>query len=134
MSCIIYHNPACGTSRNVLAILRASGEDPEVIEYLKTGWTIEQLRNLFAAASISPHDALRKGNLPDELSGLSELSVTDEVIIAAMVAHPVLVNRPIVQTPKGTALCRPLERVFALVDVETGTRFTKENGDIISAP
>ncbi len=134
MSVIIYHNPKCGTSRNVLSILRACGAEPKVVEYLKTGWTTEQLQALFLSAGISPRDALRIGNLPDEESELLNLSVTDEAIIDAMVKHPILVNRPIVQTHKGTALCRPLERVFTLVDVEPGTKFTKENGDSVIAP
>jgi arsenate reductase (glutaredoxin) len=134
MSVTIFHNPKCGTSRNVLAILRSCGAEPEVIEYLKTGWTTEQLHTLFSAAGISPRDALRTGNLPEEELALLEPSVSDVTIIAAMVKHPILVNRPIVQTQKGTALCRPLERVFTLLDVEPGTQFTKENGDCVSAP
>jgi arsenate reductase (glutaredoxin) len=134
MSATIYHNPKCGTSRNVLSILHACGAEPEVIEYLKTGWTTKQLKAFFLAAGISPRDALRISNIPDEEPELLEPSVSDEAIIAAMVKHPILVNRPIVQTRKGTALCRPLERVFTLLDVEPGTQFTKENGDCVSAP
>jgi arsenate reductase (glutaredoxin) len=134
MSVTIYHNPACGTSRNVLAILQASGANPNVVEYLKTGWNAEQLRAFFAAAETSPRDALRTSKSPAEELGLLAPSTTDEALIAAMVAHPVLVNRPIVCTPKGTALCRPSEKVFALLDIAPGTRFDKEVGDEIIAP
>ena len=134
MKATIYHNPACGTSRNVLAILLASGAQPQVIEYLKTGWSAEQLRELFAAAEISPRDALRTSKSPAEDLGLLNATVADDTLIAAMVAHPVLVNRPIVCTPKGTALCRPSENVFALLDIEPGTRFVKEDGEEITAP
>lgn len=134
MSVTIYHNPACGTSRNVLAILLASGANPNVVEYLKTGWNAEQLRELFSAAEISPRDALRTSKSPAEELGLLAPSTTDEALIAAMVMHPVLVNRPIVCTPKGTALCRPSEKVLALLDIAPGTRFVKEDGDEIIAP
>ena len=134
MKATIYHNPACGTSRNVLAILQASGAKPQVIEYLETGWSAEQLRALFAAAEISPRDALRTSKSPAEELGLLNANVTDDTLIAAMVAHPVLVNRPIVCTPKGTALCRPSENVFALLDIEPGTRFVKEDGEEITVP
>ena len=134
MSVTIYHNPACGTSRNVLAILQASGAQPQVIEYLETGWSAEQLRELFAAAEISPRDALRTSKSPAEELGLLNANVTDDELIAAMVAHPVLVNRPIVCTPKGTALCRPSENVFALLDIAPGTRFVKKDGEEITAP
>ncbi len=134
MTITIYHNPACGTSRNVLAILEASGAKPVVVEYLSAGWTEDQLHTLFSAAGILPRDALRTSKSPAEELGLLDPSVTDDALIAEMVAHPVLVNRPIVCTPKGTALCRPSERVFALLDIAPGTRFTKEDGEEIIAP
>ena len=108
---VIHHNPACGTSRNALAAIEAAGVRPVVIEYLKAGWTRAQLLGLFAAAGLTPRAALRvKGALAAEL-GLTEEGVDDETILAAMVAHPVLVERPIVCAPKGVRLCRPVERL-----------------------
>jgi arsenate reductase (glutaredoxin) len=134
MSIVIHHNPDCGTSRNVLAIIRAFAEEPIVIEYLKTGWTREQLLGLFAAAGLTPRDALRVSKSPAEEMGLTDPTVSDEIILNAMVQHPILVNRPIVCTKTGVRLCRPSEAVFHLLQVPPGTRFTKEDGDIIIAP
>jgi arsenate reductase len=134
MSIVIHHNPDCGTSRNVLAILRALGAEPVVIDYIKTGWTRAQLLGLFAAANLTPRSALRISKSPADKLGLTDPAVSDEAILEAMVAHPVLVNRPIVCTPKGVALCRPSEAVFALLDVPSGTVFTKEDGETITAP
>jgi len=134
MSIVIHHNPECGTSRNVLAIIRALSEEPIVIEYLKTGWTREQLLALFAAADLTPRDALRINKSPAKELGLMEPDVSDETILNAMLEHPVLVNRPIVCTKKGVALCRPSEAIFSLLDVASGSTFTKEDGDIITAP
>lgn len=116
MSVTIYHNPSCGTSRNVLATIRASGEAPNVVEYLKTGWTEAQLTSLFAAAGLTAREALRgKGELVETL-GLLQPGVGEDAILAAMVEHPVLVERPFVVAAKGTALCRPPEKVLALLD------------------
>lgn len=126
----VFHNPACGTSRNVLAMVEASGRRPEVVEYLKAGWSVEQLRALFAEAGLTPREALREKGTPAAELGLLEPGVADETILAAMVAHPVLVNRPIVQTPKGAALCRPSERVFDLLD-RRPERFVKEDGEVV---
>ncbi|OCW59199.1 arsenate reductase (glutaredoxin) [Hoeflea olei] len=134
MSIVIHHNPGCGTSRNVLEIIRAFAGEPVVIEYLKTGWTKPQLQGLFAAAGLTPRAALRVSKSPAEELGLTDPSVSDEAILEAMVAHPVLVNRPIVCTPKGVKLCRPSEAVFALLEVPRGTTFTKEDGEVITAP
>ncbi len=134
MTVKIYHNPACGTSRNVLAILEASGTEPEIIEYLKTGWSAEQLLSLFKSAELTPREALRASKSPAEELGLLDPLVSEDALIAAMVAHPALVNRPIVSTPKGTAMCRPSERVFKLLDIPPGTRFIKEDGEEIIAP
>jgi arsenate reductase len=107
----VFHNPNCGTSRNVLEMVRQAGHEPEVIEYLKTGWTAEGLKGLFKAAGLTPRDAMRtKGELAGEL-GLLESGVSDDAILAAMVEHPILVERPIVKTPKGVVLARPKERV-----------------------
>ena len=116
MSVVIYHNPQCGTSRNVLAVIEASGEKPVVIEYLQTGWTRPQLLGLFAAAGLTPRDALRVSKSPARELGLTEPSVSDNALLDAMVEHPVLVNRPIVCTPKGVRLCRPSEAVLELLD------------------
>jgi arsenate reductase len=99
----IYHNPACGTSRNTLAIIEAAGYTPTVVEYLKTGWTRNQLKSLFAAMGIKPRDAMREKGTPAADLGLLDPSVSDDQILDAMVAHPVLVNRPIVVTPKGAS-------------------------------
>lgn len=127
---IIFHNPACGTSRNVVAMVEAAGYRPEVVEYLKAGWSVAQLETLFAEAGITPREALRtKGALAGDL-GLLEPGKPDAVLLAAMVEHPVLVERPIVQTSKGTALCRPSEKVFDLLDQRPGS-FVKEDGQIV---
>tara|TARA_R110000787_G_scaffold71432_4_gene158990 strand:- start:461 stop:883 length:423 start_codon:yes stop_codon:yes gene_type:complete len=134
MSIVIYHNPGCGTSRNVLEIIRAFAGEPVVIEYLKTGWTRGQLQALFAAAGLTPREALRVSKSPAEELGLTDPTVSDEVILDAMLEHPVLVNRPIVCTRKGVALCRPSEAVFALLDVAPGATYTKEDGEVITAP
>lgn len=133
-SIVIYHNPACGTSRNVLEIIRGFAHEPIVIEYLKTGWTRPQLQGLFAAAGLTPRAALRTSKSPAEELGLTAPSMSDDVILDAMVEHPVLVNRPLVCTHKGVALCRPSEAVFALLDVPSGAKFTKEDGEAIIAP
>lgn len=134
MSIVIHHNPGCGTSRNVLEIIRAFADEPIVIEYLEAGWTREQLQGLFAAAGLTPRSALRVSKSPAEELGLTDPSVSDEAILDAMLEHPVLVNRPIVCTPKGVALCRPSEAVFALLDVASGATHTKEDGEVITAP
>jgi len=134
MSIVIHHNPNCGTSRNVLKIIRDCGGDPIVIEYLESGWTRPQLQALFAAANLTPRTALRTTKSPAEDLGLMAPSVSDETILEAMLAHPILVNRPIVCTAKGVALCRPSEAVFSLLNVPSGAKFTKENGEILVAP
>ena len=131
MTVTIYHNPACGTSRNTLAIIEASGEAPVVIEYLKTPPDRARLGELIAAMGISVRDLLReKGTLYAEL-GLGNSSLSDEALLDAMLAHPVLINRPIVETPKGTRLCRPSERVFHLLDNPVES-FIKEDGEGIA--
>ena len=111
----IYHNPACGTSRNTLALLRDKGVEPNVVEYLKAGWTKEQLQNLLKRMDVTAHEILRvRGTNAEEL-GLTDPNVSDEAIIAAMIIEPILVNRPIVVTPKGAALCRPAELALGLL-------------------
>ena len=126
----VFHNPACGTSRNVVAMVEAAGYRPEVVEYLKTGWGADQLRDLFARAGITPREALREKGSPAAELGLLEPGVGDEAILAAMVEHPVLVNRPIVTTPKGAALCRPSEAVYDLLE-RTPDGFVKEDGEAV---
>jgi len=111
----IYHNPNCGTSRNTLALLREKGIEPTVVEYVKAGWTREQLQDLLRRMDVGAHHILRvRGTNADEL-GLTDPSVSDDAIIAAMIIEPILVNRPIVVTPKGAALCRPAELVLGLL-------------------
>ena len=111
----IYHNPGCGTSRNTLALLRDKGVEPTVVEYLKEGWTKAQLEDLLARIGASAHDILRvRGTNAVEL-GLTDPGASDEVLIAAMIIEPILVNRPIVVTAKGAALCRPAELVLGLI-------------------
>lgn len=126
----VFHNPACGTSRNVLAMVEAAGYRPEVVEYLKTGWNADQLRDLFAEAGLTPREALREKGSPAAELGLLEAGVSDDAILAAMAEHPILVNRPIVRTPKGAALCRPSERVFDLLE-RTPDQFVKEDGEVV---
>lgn len=116
----VFHNPACGTSRNVLAMVEAAGHRPEVVEYLKAGWDAAQLRALFAEAGLTPREALRETGSPAAELGLLEPGVGDETLLAAMVEHPVLVQRPIVRTPKGAALCRPAEAVLSLLEPKAG--------------
>lgn len=107
----IFHNPACGTSRNALAAIRAAGHEPKVVEYLKAGWTVSQLNGLLAAMKATPRDILRVRGTPAEDLGLTKPGATDEVILAAMTERPILVERPIVVTPKGTVLARPVEKI-----------------------
>lgn len=127
----IYHNPGCGTSRNVLKVLEATGEDVRVVEYLETGWTEPQLLGLFAAADLTPRQAMREKRSPAEELGLLGDGVSDETIMAAMLEHPVLVNRPIVCTPKGVKLCRPSEAVFDLLDKLPAGPLAKEDGELM---
>lgn len=128
---VIHHNPDCGTSRNVLAIIEASGEAPTVIEYLKEGWTRPQLLGLFAAAGLTPRSALRETKSPAKELGLLEAGVSDEAILEAMLEHPVLVNRPIVCSPKGVRLCRPSEAVLDLLETLPPGPFYKEDGALL---
>lgn len=115
MTVTIFHNPACSTSRQVLQMIRDSGVEPRVAEYLKTGWTAEGLAALFAHMGVRPFQMVRTRNTDAEARGLTDPSTPDDVVIAAMVAEPVLVERPIVTSPKGAALCRPKEKVFDLI-------------------
>lgn len=126
----VFHNPVCGTSRNVLVAIRQVGHEPDVIEYLKTGWTEAQLRGLLGRMGVGPRHVLREKGTPAQDLGLLDPTVSDDTLIAAMVLHPVLVDRPIVQTPMGTVLARPSERVFEVLDVRPQT-FTKEDGEVV---
>lgn len=112
----IYHNPACGTSRNTLAMIKTAGYEPMVVEYLKAGWTKPQLKDLLRSMSAKPRDILREKGTPANELGLLDTKVSDESILDAMVKHPILVNRPIVATSKGARLCRPAELVLDLLD------------------
>jgi arsenate reductase (glutaredoxin) len=131
MDVVIHHNPDCETSRNVLAFIKAAGYQPTVIEYLKTGWTKEQLLGLFAAAGLSPKSALRETKSPARELGLLEKDVTSDTILEAMIKHPVLVNRPIVCTRRGVKLCRPSEAVIELLDQLPNVPFRKEDGELV---
>lgn len=131
MNVVIHHNPECGTSRNVLAIIEAAGYRPTVIEYLKTGWTKPQLLGLFAAAGLSPRTALRETKSPAAELGLLDPAVDDEALLAAMIEHPILVNRPIVCTARGVMLCRPSETVLDLLDRLPPGPFRKEDGSLL---
>lgn len=128
---VIHHNPDCGTSRNVLAMIRAAGHAPVIIDYLAEGWTRPQLQALFAAAGVTPRMALRVARSPAEAMGLTAPAVTDDQVLDAMIAHPILVNRPIVCTPKGVRLCRPSEAVLDLLDRLPPGHLTKEDGQMI---
>jgi arsenate reductase len=127
----IHHNPACGTSRNALEMIRAAGYAPTVVEYLQTGWTRALLDDLLARTTLTPRELLRETGTPAAELGLLDEDVTDEAILAAMVEHPILVNRPIVVTPKGAALCRPSERVFELLE-RVPAAFVKEDGEVVT--
>ena len=124
----VFHNPACGTSRNVVAAVKEAGYEPQVVEYLKAGWTKAQLKDLLDRMGARPRDILRTRGTPAEALGLTDPAASDDDILNAMVAHPILVERPIVVTPRGTALCRPSEAVFTLLD-KVPESFTKEDGD-----
>ena len=127
----IYHNPACGTSRNTLAMIRASGVEPEVIEYLKTPPSREKLIELIAQMGISPRDLLREKGTPYADLNLSDLTLSDAALVDAMLEHPILINRPIVVTAKGAKLCRPSELVLDLLDNPNFGEFVKEDGEIV---
>lgn len=130
MQATIYHNPECGTSRNTLALIRHAGIEPTVIEYLQHPPTREQLIQLINEAMLRPREAVREKGAPFAALGLGEASVTDEMIIDAMLAHPILINRPFVVTPLGTRLCRPSEVVLDILPPVTRP-FTKEDGEVV---
>lgn len=127
----IYHNPACGTSRNTLALIRNSGAEPVVIHYLETPPTRETLESLIEAMGTGVRALLRKNTDPYEQLGLASDSFSDEQLLDAMLAHPILINRPIVVTPLGTKLCRPSEVVLDILPDTQQGQFTKEDGEVI---
>ncbi|MER9952649.1 arsenate reductase (glutaredoxin) [Mesorhizobium sp. M0047] len=131
MTVTIYHNPACGTSRNTLAIIRQSGEEPEVIEYLKTPPSRERLVELIAAMGMTPRDLLREKDTPYAELGLADPEWTDEEILDLMLEHPILINRPIVVSPLGVVLARPSEKVLDILPNPEIGAFTKEDGEVI---
>ena len=131
MNIVVYHNPDCGTSRNTISIIEAAGYKPTIIEYLQTGWTKEQLIGLFAAANLTPHTARRVSKSPAEKLGLTNPGISEEELLAAMVEHPILVNRPIVCTPKGVRLCRPSDHVLDLIEQWPSGPFLKEDGSVL---
>ncbi len=131
MTVTIYHNPACGTSRNTLAMIRAAGIEPQIIEYLKTPPTRAKLKALVAASGGSVRALIREKAPPYAERGLADAALSDDALLDAMLAEPILINRPIVETPKGTALCRPSELVLDLLDAPLAGDFTKEDGEVV---
>lgn len=134
MTVTIYHNPACGTSRNTLAMIRQSGEEPVVIEYLKHPPSRERLGDLLRAMDMTPRALLREKGTPYAELGLADPKWTDDELIDFMMKHPTLINRPIVETPKGVRLCRPSETVLGILPNPTIGQFVKEDGDVITGP
>lgn len=129
----IYHNPACGTSRNVLEMIRASGTEPEIIEYLKTPPSREKLTQLIAEMGNGVRHLLREKGTPFDALGLSDISLSNDVLIEAMLQHPILMNRPIVVSDKGVKLCRPSEQVLSLLNHDLEHDFVKEDGEVVKA-
>ena len=133
MTITIYHNPDCGTSRNTLAMIRQSGEEPEIIEYVKNPPSRAKLMELLAAMAMSPRNLLREKGTPYRDLGLDRSTWSDDELIDQMLAHPILINRPIVVTDRGVALCRPSEVVLDLLPNPHIGRFVKEDGEIVEA-
>ncbi|GIQ72840.1 arsenate reductase (glutaredoxin) [Bradyrhizobium sp. RD5-C2] len=131
MTITIYHNPACGTSRNTLAMIRQSGEELEIVEYLKTPPSRDKLVALIAAMGMTPRALLREKGTPYAALDLANPKWSDDELIDFMMAHPVLINRPIVASPKGVKLCRPSEAVLDLLAVADIGRFVKEDGEVV---
>jgi arsenate reductase len=133
MTITIYHNPACGTSRNTLAMIRQSGEQPRVVEYLVTPPSREELTGLIHAMHMRVRELLRRKGTPYDELGLDDPSLSDDALIDAMLAHPILINRPIVVTPLGTRLCRPSEAVLDILPNPDIGPFFKEDGEVVPA-
>ena len=132
MAITIYHNPACGTSRNTLAMIRQSGEEPRIVEYLKTPPSRETLMRLIAAMGTTPRDLLRRKGTPYDELGLDDPKWTDDELIALMTTEPILIQRPIVETPLGIRLCRPSEQVLEILPNPDIGPFTKEDGEVVT--
>lgn len=133
MTVTIYHNPDCGTSRNALAMIRATGAEPVVVEYLKTPPARDALRDLVRRMGVPLRDVLRRKGTPHDALGLDDPSLSDDALLDAIEAHPILLNRPIVATPKGVRLCRPSEAVLELLDAPLPRDFVKEDGERVAA-
>lgn len=133
MSVTIYHNPACGTSRNTLALIRATGIEPEIIEYLSAPPTRGQLVSLIDRMEIAPRDLLRRKGTPFADLGLDDPALGDDELIGAMLAHPILINRPVVVGPNGVKLCRPSEEVLSVLSDPLPADFVKEDGEVVPA-
>jgi arsenate reductase len=131
MTITIYHNPACGTSRNTLALIRNTGVEPIIVDYLKTPPTQKVLREMIAKAGISVREAIREKGTPFTELGLADLSLSDDALIAAMVATPILINRPLVVTEMGVRLCRPSELVLDILPLPQKAAFSKEDGEAV---
>jgi arsenate reductase len=131
MSVTIYHNPDCGTSRNTLAMIRQSGVEPEVVEYLKTPPSRDRIVALVSGAGLSLRQAIRQKDTPFAELGLGDSSLTDDALLDAIEAHPILLNRPFVVTPLGTRLCRPSELVLDILENPDIGPFVKEDGEVI---
>jgi len=131
MTTTIYHNPACGTSRNTLALIRNSGEEPIVIEYLQHPPSREILIQLINDAGLTVREAIRQKGTPYAELGLDNPALTDEKLLDAMLAHPVLINRPFVVTSRGTRLCRPSEIILDILQNPQQASFTKEDGEVV---
>ena len=127
----IYHNPACGTSRNTLALIRNTGTEPEIIEYLKAQPPKERLLALLKAMDISPRALLRQKGTPYDALGLGDAKWSDDELVDFMLSHPILINRPIVVTPLGTRLCRPSEAVLDILPLPQRMPFAKEDGEVV---
>jgi arsenate reductase len=134
MTITIYHNPACGTSRNTLGLIRNSGEEPRIVEYLKTPPDRDELQALIAAMGIAPRALLREKGTPYRDLGLDDPKWSDDALIDFMLAHPILINRPIVVTPRGTMLCRPSELVLDILPRPQQGAFCKEDGEAVIDP
>lgn len=131
MDVTIYHNPSCGTSRNTLALIRNAGVEPTVIEYLKTPPSREVLKDMIAKAGLTVRDAIRQKGTPYGELGLDDPALSDDALLDAMVATPILINRPFVVTPHGAALCRPSEAVLDILPLPQKAPFAKEDGELV---
>lgn len=132
MTVTIYHNPECGTSRNTLEMIKRSGEEPHVIAYLETPPSRARLIQLIAAAGLTVREALRQKGTPYDALGLGNEDLSDAELLDAMMAHPILINRPFVETPKGVRLCRPSERVLDVLENLDFLPFTREDGEVVT--